>query len=424
MACSNVNGFSCIQFSYSTDLKYRQTLVSRPLTAPAGRNVKLSLGYAGNTYIYTLAETECMNIEYSLDGGESWLAVDQIRYKSNTALTHVDFDLTEKVAGKTFMLRFKWSGAEPENNYNWQLTDIKVWDYVPCAVGGKVILSGASVAEGTHLTFVNHTTGVEYAADVAGDGTFAIDEIESGNYSVTVASAEYSHTVENFTIDRSATNYRVDVPGGYFTGNNGMIDVKLWANVSKDVEVQLTNSGNAVADADVQLSFGGAGTGEAVGAGNITEAPRWNASAAFELPQTESGAFCYGGSIYTIVQNYSTPQLRRYSFSGAPSGEIITLTSVNALPNNIAAYVHADGKLYAVSVPKAWSTPAVPTYIIPVDLAAATIDEPAKKALPSEIGGMSGIAFDPGEKVFYVRDNSNVRAGVSTRLPSLRPQVS
>lgn len=122
---SNVNGFSCIQFSYSTDLKYRQTLVSRPLTAPAGRNVKLSLGYAGNTYIYTLAETECMNIEYSLDGGESWLAVDQIRYKSNTALTHVDLDLTEKVAGKTFMLRFKGSGAEPENNYNWQLTDIK-----------------------------------------------------------------------------------------------------------------------------------------------------------------------------------------------------------------------------------------------------------------------------------------------------------
>ena len=410
---SNVNGFSCIQFSYSTDLKYRQTLVSRPLTAPAGRNVKLSLGYAGNTYIYTLAETECMNIEYSLDGGESWLAVDQIRYKSNTALTHVEFDLTEKVAGKTFMLRFKGSGAEPDNDYNWQLTDIKVWDYVPCAVGGKVILSGASVAEGTHLTFVNRTTGVEYAADVAGDGTFAIDEIESGNYSVTVASAEYSYTVEDFTIDRSATNYRVDVPGGYFTGNNGMIDVKLWANVSKDVEVQLTNSGNAVADADVQLSFGGAGTGEAVGAGNITEAPRWNASAAFELPQTESGAFCYGGSIYTIVQNYSTPQLRRYSFSGAPSGEIITLTSVNALPNNIAAYVQADGKLYAVTVPKTWSTPAVPAYLIPVDLAAGTIDEPAKKALPSEIGGMSGIAFDAGEKVFYVRDSSNALYKVS-----------
>lgn len=401
-----VNGQPCIQFSYSPDLKYRQTLTTRPLTAPSGHQVRMSLGYAGNTYIYTLAQTECMNIDYSVDNGETWQPVDQIKYKSNTKFTYVEFDLTEKVAGKTFMIRFKGAGEEPSDSYNWQIGDIKIWDYVSCDVSGKVIFSGVSAPEGINLTFRRDETDAEYTAPLGGDGSFNVGAMQSGTYSVTVSSAEYSYTVEDFKVDRTASNYRIDVPGGYFTGDTNVIDVKLWANAGKSVILPLTNSGNADAAPRVSLGFGGSADGEAAGNCDIDAAPVWAASTIFDLPTTEGSAFYYNGSIYTVVQNYSTPQLRRYTAAGT-AGDVISLVSENALPGNIAGYIPAGKSLYAVTSPRMWATPTVPAYLIPVDLAGGTVDEAAKIALPSEINGFSGGAYDVREDVFYIHNNSN-----------------
>lgn len=424
---NNVND-KCIQFSYTPDLKYRQTLTSRKLDAPQGHNVRMSLEYACNTYISSLSETEWMNIDVSTDGGNTWQTADSIKYKSNTKYTVKEIDLTPLVAGKTFQVRFKGRGEEPDKDYNWQFDNIRIWDYEPVNIAGKVILSGAAVTEGTKLIFTRHDSGTVYESSVTPAGTFSIGDIQTGVYDVVVAKGTVAHKIADFKVDRSYDNYRIDVPGGYFTGDTELVDVKIAPEGIRTVEIPLTNSGNDSAHSALSLLFANDGTGEVYGNSSIDVTHRWDKTSSFILPDNKQiGAVYYQGSIY-LHPTGTALELYKYTVDGTLIDTIpLSTASGEKLTGNLSGYFVAGDRLMAYVNGNQWGSPKISASIMPVDLENGKFLDTEKTELPQDFFVISGAAYNLSDDSYYFKDNSNHIYNVSSNGEIIRkfdlPQI-
>lgn len=400
-------GTKCLQFYYSPDTKYRQTIVSKPLAATAGKAVHLQLGYAC-PYFGQGTGNEAMTVCVTTDAGETWTEVGSIPFKAGSSFVPVDFDLTQYVAGKTFQVRLKGDGDGVDISYSWLIDNMKIWEYKDVAASGKVLFAGLPVDEPMNLKFVMKDVGTTYTAATDDEASFDLGEIESGLYDVTVTSGQFSHVIEDFMIEDGKTDYTVDVPGGYFTGEADTLEFTVAPDDVQTIPYTFRNSGNAVADAKVDVSFDGLPEGEITGNNDLAAVPEWSVDSSFDLPvRQEAKMIFHDGSFYVKSTDYSNLKLNRYSVDGVLEEEGIVYTPTSELPNSINGCCTLDGKVYVFTSPKSWGTPQLPAYLIPVNMETKEIVVEDQLALDSEIASIKNVAYDANEQVYYVKDGSN-----------------
>ena len=396
-----------IQFHYSPDTKYRQTIVSKPLTSTDGNTVSMQLRYAC-PYFGQGANNEVMTVQVTTDGGETWTEVGSIPFKSNTSFVSAQFDLTQHVAGKTFQVRLKGNGDSVDVSYNWQIDDIKIWEYKNVATSGKVLFVGQPVDKPIDLQFVLKDVGTTYTATTDAEGAFDMGEIESGLYDVTVQSGKFTYVAENVIVEDGKTEYTIDVPGGYFTGTGDTLKFRVAPDDMQTMPYTFTNSGNTETTSKVTLGFDDLPEGEVTGNNDLATTPEWSVGSSFDLQtRGELALVFYKGSFYLKSNDYQNFKLNRYSTDGVLEEEGINYTPTSTLPNTINGCCTIDGKVYVFTSPKTYGTPQVPAYLIPVDMETKEIVVEEKIALDNEIKSIRAVAYDPNEQMYYVKDGSN-----------------
>lgn len=402
---TGANG-QCMQFSYAPDTKYRQTLVSKPLQATAGHSVRLSMSYACNYYGQG-TENERMTVQVTTDGGVTWTEAGSVSYKPSTAFTPVEFDLTDLVAGKRFQFRLKGDGESVSFVYNWQIDDIKVWEYRPTNAEMTITFAGTQVTSPLNVTLTMEDIGETYTCTTDNTGHFAIADIESGTYDVTVSSGNFTQTVEGLSIGSDQTEYTIDLPGGYFESETSSIELTVAPGASQTVSIPFTNAGNAEAPSSVSLGFENLGEGELHGNSTLEVSPEYSLTSAFDLASAnEASLFIYGSRLWTKVNDYSVTKLNSYT----PDGqfvETVTLTADGELPNTISGFFATEDSVYVYTMAALWKDPAVPVYIIPIDWSRKQILTDRKRAIDAQITAVSAIHFEKSVNTLYVRDASN-----------------
>ena len=396
-----------LQFSYSPDLKYRQTITSRPLDAPQGKKTTLEFKYAGNTYVPSISQTEYMSVDVSTDGGETWTRAGSVKYKSDVNYTPVQFDLTPYVEGKRFQIRFKGYGEEPDGPYNWQIDDVRIWDYTDTDISGKVNIPGMNDLEGLKITLTRNDAGPEITTDLDSEGKFTAQGLQTGMYTLRVFNDAFSYTVEEYAIDDATSGYEVNIPGGYFVSDAQPIDIAVAPGDTYVVKIPVENAGNLDADARVTVEYD-AVDGTPTGNSDIKAEYSWNPKDDFSFPQNLSSFIYYDGFYYSKSSNWSAIQICRHSDSGELL-ETITLTPEGDFTAKPSGYFVKDGELYAFTTPMAYSTPPLPAYIIPVDLSAGILADSRKTELKMQDSNASvtGIDYNPKEDAYYAIGNSN-----------------
>lgn len=396
-----------LQFSYSPDLKYRQTITSRPLDAPLGKKITLEFKYAGNTYIQSISQTEYMSVDVSTDGGETWTRAGSVRYKSDVNYTPVQFDLTPYVEGKRFQIRFKGYGEEPDGPYNWQIDDVCIWDYTDTDISGKVNIPGMNDLEDLKITLTRNDAGTEITTVLDSEGRFTAQGLQSGMYTLRVFNDSFSYTVEQYAIDGASSDYEVNIPGGYFVSDAMPLDIAVAPDDTYVVEIPVKNAGNHDADARITIEYD-AVDGTPTGNSDIKAEYSWNPKDDFTFPQNLSSFIYYDGFYYSKSSNWSSIQICRHSHSGELL-ETITLTPEGDFTAKPSGYFIKDGELYAFTSPMAYSTPPLPSYIVPVDLSTSTLADSRKTELKLQDSNVSinSIDYNPKEGAYYVMGNSN-----------------
>lgn len=399
-----------LQFSYSPDLKYRQTITSRPLDAPQGKKTTLGFRYAGNTYIPSISETEYMSVEVSTDGGETWTRAASVKYRSDVNYTPVEFDLTPYVEGKRFQIRFKGYGEEPGSPYNWQIDDVCIWDHNDIDIAGKVCIPGGRDASGLSITLTRCGAGPEMTTVTDSDGNFSVTGLHSGTYRIRVSDSSYSCVIKDYAIEESSDRYTINVPGGYFVSDSGPIDITVAPEDSHSVKIQFENAGDSEANARVSVRYDSA-AGSTAGNSDLKTTLNWNPADDFGFAQNVSSFIYHDGYYYSKSSNWSSIDICRHSNSGELL-DTITLTPEGDFSAKPSGYFVKEGELYAFTSPMSYSTPPLPAYIIPVDLSAGILADSRKTELRLEDSGVSGIAvnsidYNPKEDAYYVMGNSN-----------------
>ena len=396
---------SYIQYFHGNDTTFNQCLQSRPLLATAGDSVKIELDYAGNSYFSGL-DTEKMNVEVLTDGSNEWNTVGTVNYVANYNYTHVVFDATPYVAGKTFMVRLRPLGADAPTtkNYSWQISNVKVWQYAPTSISGKLTLAGGPFNGKATVKAVLKDIGDEYTDTTDETGNFAFSNLHSGDYTLTVSKDGYSYTTD-VTLDDAGKQYVINVPAAVFTTQQSAIAASMRRNASKTITVALHNDGDTASVKYLTYLPKGDGGSAQKGNSDIQADEEWGVDS--NLPGNEKNiyntVFYYQGKRYQKNRSYSSLILDELDASGAVvANDTLSYEDANGPKAN---YFFVGGsKLYAYSVASTWSTPPAPMYIMPVDLQAKKVLNSQKVAVDASITSALGVTFNENDSCFYVSD--------------------
>jgi hypothetical protein len=392
-------GNGIIQYHHGYDTLFHQTLVTRPLHATAGDSVRVAFSYAGNTYLSGL-DLEEMNVEVSIDGGTSWENYGSVTYHAQyNVYTPVEFDITEYVAGKDFMVRLCPTG-ESHQSYNWQIDDLKVYEFSHQTFNGRVLLAGSSIGHQIEVTAVEKVTGQSYSALADADGNFNIADMNTGDYEFTFADSAHTATAEA-QFGGSAEVQLFDLAGARFTSSQSALNVELAENVTKPYTIGFDNIGNATAA--LHLSFEPKNA-EVSTSGNsdLDVEDAWEENKMFvSTARANSGIFYFNGKFYQRSASYSSVELNEMDAKGNTE-RTITLTFDDDYSGSPSGFFVMNGELYVYTNPQSWSTPAVPAYYMPVDLNESKILSSRKDSLNDTITSLNGLGYNPQDSSLYV----------------------
>lgn len=403
-----VNGYGThyLQYFHGSDTTFSQCLQSRPLLATTGDSVKIELDYTGNTY-YSGLNTEKMNVEVQAEGTGEWTTVGTVSYVAKyNSYTRAVFDATPYVAGKNFMVRLRPSGADvPTNkNYNWQIASLKVWQYAPTTISGKLTLAGKPFSGRATVQAVLKGIGDEYVDTTDETGNFAFSDMHSGDYTLTVSKGKASYSTD-VTLDDAGKQYVINVPAAVFTTQQSGIAARMGRNASKTYSIALHNDGDA---ASVKhLSYRPKADGSAAQKGNsdIQAEEEWGVESNMKgnSKNIYNGVLYYQGKRYQKNTSYSSLILDELDETGAVVASD-TLAYDDAEGPKATNFFACGTRLFAYSNANKWSTPAVPMYVMPVDLQTKKVLNSQKMAVDESISSVLGVTFNENDSCLYASD--------------------
>ena len=394
-----------LEYYHSRDTLFHQSFVTRPLRALAGDSVKVGFSYSGNTYMGGL-EHEEMTVEVSVDNGKTWEEMGSVPYHAQYGVfTPVEFDITNYVADKDFMVRLIPNG-ESSQSYNWQIDNLKVYGYSHQRFDGRVLLSGQAIGHSVNVTAQEATSGKSYSTTANADGHFSLPDMISGSYEFTFADS--MHTRKAFaSLDKTKAEHVFNLRGGRFTTSQKELKISLGENVSLPCTVDYSNIGDSTATA--RLSFEPKNsTPTASGNSNLDVSESWDVVNMFASnARSTGGFFYYNGKFYHRSVSYSNVELVEVDNKGNDVNTI-SLSSDDGTSGNPAGFLVAKGKLYAYTSPNSWSTPPVPTYLMPIDMESGKILASQKDSIDATITTLSGMGYNPQDSCLYALSGYNL----------------
>ncbi|MGN0223477.1 MAG: choice-of-anchor J domain-containing protein [Muribaculaceae bacterium] len=401
------DGDHVIQYHHGYDLDFAQTVVSRPLKAGADDIVKIAFYYGGNSYMQGISE-ETMNVDVLVEGSEEWVNVGSVTYvaKYNTFYEAL-FDVTEAVQGKEFRFRLRASGVDgAPTAYNWQITRVAAWAFHNTSVAGQVTYAGQPLTAPVELTATMKEIGITFTTTTLADGTFAFDEIQSGDYQLTVARDGMTFSTEA-SIDADDNNFMVNVPGGRLTTSTSSVEATMGPRSERSFEITVANEGDASADVSVEfIPTGNVSTPEY---GSIDARDQFAVKHSFDNNSGVSNPIVYlNGKFYQKGINYTSPELIEIDMQGNVVASRPLTYDTEGVSHSVSGIFASENQLYVYTAARAWSEPKVPAYIIPVDLENNVILDSQKIGIDLTLTAINSIAYDKRTEAFYVLSNNGL----------------
>jgi hypothetical protein len=387
-------------YSYTYNRDYEQTFVSKPLTSSAPL-ILLRYDVACSP---RSQYNEKLNIEIEVDG--TWYLIASESSASITSPQTKELDITSRVQGKSFQLRFRVSGNGGSTSYFWYLDNIRIWEPEYVRFGG-VIRSVDVPAEGVRLELAkSDDTFLLYEALSGAGGDFLLPQVEKGIYRLTLSKAgETLYENSAYRIEAENTNLVLVIPAPRIQIDASPLHLLLGENKSKDISIPLSNTGNETLKWQAEMKYLSLGSGNETGNSDISEPPMWEAAPLidFQTPREASAVF-HNNHYYTMGERSYSPSsivLREYALTG----ELVRSLTI-ATPNYILQGLVSDGTtLYEVTAPEDRGDfgTSLPGKLIPVDFENEVADE--NRAIVTdfdEIKSLMYAVYDPVRDEFYV----------------------
>lgn len=227
--------------------------------------------------------------------GTRWVTLKTHTNQSGSfGYTRFYFDISEYVAGKKFRIRFNGGGAHAFNIIAWYVSYVKVYEKAKADVSGTVSLAGSPL-EGIPIVFTSEDNDI-YRTQSQEDGSYALTNVDAGNYTVSVSLQDYNPYLQETsivkgtnTIDIAMTRPEVD-----FTPDSVKQTMKAEDIVSGNVA--WTNSGNGEATAKLWVEYDQV----------PLQQPQMKIRKTFRPSDLMQAAICFDGTYFYLGSNYDT----------------------------------------------------------------------------------------------------------------------
>lgn len=400
---TTLSGNKSLQFYYNPDSQYKQSFISRTLTAPLNQTTRMSLAYCCN-YFGNGTDNEYMHIQVSTDNGRTWRSADSILYHANyPEITTVNVDLTQYVSGKDFQIRLKAHGNGGDVNYTWLFDHLKIWSYKQTSIAGTITFAGQKINHSVDVKLQKKGLSTTYQTQTSETGSFNFKEIEDGIYDVTVTDGMHTYLVEDLSIKENTSNYEINIDGGFLTSETTDIISHLGNNSTQKITLKLENAGNKETECKVSAKFPQSNN-ILSGKSDMAVNYDWSVKNDFHLNSAnDTQVFLYKGYYYSKARDFSKNLLNKYDLNGKYLEQI----EING-PENLlfSCFFVKNDTLYGCSNAETWQEPAVPAYLIPIDLEQKKAMTEKQISLSQQISYITAAVYDPAGKCIYMRDSS------------------
>ncbi|MDR0507291.1 MAG: choice-of-anchor J domain-containing protein [Dysgonamonadaceae bacterium] len=390
----------CAAFSYRYSRDYDQTLVSRPLKAPAS-TIKLRYDVACNP---KSLKNEKLNVEINTFEDDTWQTVTSEKSSAVTTIWQLkELDITSYVQNKDFQLRFRVSGDGGSTAYNWYLDNIRVWNPEYFNYAGIVKNIDSPATDVVVKLEKNDDPAVVYSTTTNGTGNFSFNNIEKGTYKLTISKAGKELYVDvAYPVETATASALIIIPGARIQMDANPVNILMGENKKRNIVLPITNTGNADLEWNAVIQYSNLGSGLEIGRNNVSESPAWEIMESFDFstPREASVVF-HKNNYYTIgtIKNYSAKNydVRKYSLAG----QLLQSYQIQIPDEYLALGLVSDGtSLYEVITPISASIPGM---LLPIDFENSTVDESrAVKTNFNEVTSLRYAAYDPEHDRFYV----------------------
>ncbi len=410
VAANGSDGDRIMQYSHGQDLSFAQTLISRPLKAAANDNVSIAFYYSGNNYMQGLGE-ERMNLDVQVEGSDEWVNVGSVTYIAQYGkFTKAIFDATEAVQGREFRFRLRASGVEgAPTDYNWQITRVAAWASHNAAIAGTVTYAGQPLTAAVDLTATLKQIGTTYTTTTDAAGIFAFDEIQSGDYLLTITRNGMSFSTEA-TFDEDNSNYTINFQGGRLSSTTAAIEATMSPRSKRSFQIPVANQGDA--PASLSVAFVPTGDVSLPEFGSIEAENQFAVAQTFNLTGYNNNQLFYlNGKYYQKSSNYSAFELNEIDQQGNVVATVPLTFETEGAAYTITGVYSTGSQLYGYVQGKSWSTPKELACIMPIDLDAKLIRDTQKINLDESMMNITAIAYNQQNESFYV-----LSSGVINRI--------
>ena len=278
------------------------SLTSKELDATGLEGVMMCYDLAAEFYTYTGAENkeDYLKVEVLPGGSSEWMEVKKHIHnlKDDKGFNYTRFyiDLTDKVAGKKFQIRFTGGGENAANlagtSNGWFIKYIRVYEKAQANLSGKVTCAGNPV-NGAAITF-SGTEGDVYKATTDESGNYTIAGVDKGTYVVKSLIKAYNpYKSEEMAIEKGQKTIDIAMTQPVIAAQAEKT-YELKAEETVNDKIVLSNTGNGPATVRLSLNYG-----------TITgQAPKLKPLTTFRPKDVMESAICFDGNYFYTAMSH------------------------------------------------------------------------------------------------------------------------
>lgn len=232
-------------------------------------------------------------LEVSTDNGRQWQRVRKHNNaKGSFGYDRIYIDLSDKVAGKKFKIRFNAEGGWAFCISAWYISYVKVYEKAKATVAGTV-KCGNNPVEGMNLTITSQDEDI-YTATTAADGTYSMADVDAGRYVVSGIKTGYNPYTDTVDIEKGSKTLDLAVTKPEISMASATGTHTLAAEATQDGAVNLSNTGNGSARVGVWVNYNQK---------QVEAEPSFEILGSFNTSEIMQASICFDGTYFYLAQD-------------------------------------------------------------------------------------------------------------------------
>lgn len=232
--------------------------------------------------------------------GEKWIEVAKYDNRAGDfEFLSCQFDLTDKVVGKDFSVRFSAKGQFGGRVTRWLIDNVKVYSPAVGSMAG-VVKSATIPLSGVDVTFTNKENGFGFTTTSSNDGAIQRAKMEAGVYRVEATYEGYCVYDSEITINPGSNNIELLMVSPVIDVVKTEYEVVTYPGGFVRQEVEIGNSGDGL------MTWQAVVNAKEIEANGEAKSANWSVAKAFDVKDKNESIATDGTNIYVSTKTSST----------------------------------------------------------------------------------------------------------------------